>query len=31
MSIYGEYLPALKDVMGRIVEKIESFNAYYQK
>ena len=31
MSIYGEYLPALNDVMGRIVEKIESFNAYYQK
>ena len=27
MSIYGEYWPALKDVMGRIVEKIESFNA----
>ena len=30
MSIYGEYLPALEDVMGRIVERVESFNKFYQ-
>ncbi|MGF0145194.1 GTP pyrophosphokinase [Sharpea azabuensis] len=31
MSIYGEYLPALKEVMERIVGRIESFNEAYQK
>ena len=31
MSIYGEYLPALKEVMENIVGRIESFNEAYQE